>query len=73
MTELKYSTYEGPERRKETLLSEKQIEEIAEKAAEVALEKVYTHIGKSVVQKFLWLVGAATLAIFAYLKGAGKA
>lgn len=52
-------------------LTEEQIEAIAERAAEVALEKVYTHIGKSVVQKFLWVVGAGALALAAWMNGAG--
>ena len=38
---------EQPERRKNQPLSEDQINEIADRAAERALEKVYTHIGKS--------------------------
>ena len=59
------------ERRAYPTLSEEQIEAIAERAAEVALEKVYTSIGKSVVSKILWLVGAATLAVTAWLNGAG--
>lgn len=59
------------ERRKNQPLSEDQINEIADRAAERALEKVYTHIGKSVVSKFLWLVGAATLAVVAWLNGKG--
>lgn len=62
---------EPTERRTRPHLSEEQIEQIAERAAEVALEKVYTQIGKSVISKFMWLVGAATLAIFAYVKGKG--
>jgi len=66
-----YEKYEGPERRGSSILSPQQIEEIAERAAEVALEKVYTSIGKSVVSKFLWLVGAAALAVAAWLNGAG--
>ncbi len=53
-------------------LSEEQIDAIAERAAEKALEKVYAQIGKSVVHKLLWLVGAATLAVLAYFKGVGK-
>jgi hypothetical protein len=57
------------ERRQTPHLSQEQIEQIAERAAEVALERVYTQIGKSVVSKFLWLCGAAALAIFAYFKG----
>ena len=53
-------------------LSEDQIQAIAERAADVALERVYTQIGRSVVSKMLWVVGAATLAIAAWLNGAGK-
>lgn len=56
----------GPE------LTEEQIEAIAERAANKALEKVYAQIGRSVVTKFLWALGAATLAILAWLKGSGK-
>ena len=53
-------------------LTEEQIEAIAERAANKALEKVYAQIGKSVIHKFLWLVVAASLAILAYFKGVGK-
>ena len=60
------------ERRASPHLTEEQIDAIAERAAEKALEKVYTHIGKSVVHKFLWVVGACVLALAAYLKGLGK-
>lgn len=63
--------YSGNERRRSPHLTEDQIDAIAERAAEVALEKVYTHIGRSVVSKFLWLVGAATLAVAAWMNGAG--
>jgi hypothetical protein len=63
--------YQGPERRLYPQLSDEQIERIAERAAEVALEKVYTSIGKSVVSKFLWLVGAASLAVAAWMNGSG--
>ena len=61
------------ERRNSLTLTDEQIEEIAERAAEVALERVYTQIGKSVVQKCLYLVGAAALAVYAFLKGKGIA
>ena len=59
------------ERKPETPLTHEQIEEIAQRAAEVALERVYTQIGKSVVSKFLWLIGAAALAVAAWLNGHG--
>lgn len=52
-------------------LTQEQIEEIAERAAEVALERVYTSIGRSVVQKFLWALGAGSLALLAWMNGAG--
>lgn len=64
--------YQGEERRKIVELSDDQIERIAERAAEVALSKVYQQIGKSVVQKILWIVGAASLAFFAWMNGNGK-
>lgn len=64
--------YQGPERRAASVLTEDQLESIAERAAEKALEKVYASIGKSVIQKFLWVVGAASLAVLAWLKGSGK-
>lgn len=52
-------------------LTDEQIEAIAERAAEVALERVYTQIGKSVVSKVLWLFGAGTLTVVAWMNGAG--
>lgn len=49
-------------------LTELQIDEIAERAAEKALEHVYTEIGKSVVRKALWFVGAIALAVAFWFK-----
>ena len=46
-------------------LTPEQIDLIAERAAEVALQKVYAQIGKSIVTKLLWIVGAAALALIA--------
>lgn len=53
-------------------LTEAQIEAIAERAAEVAIERVYTQIGRSVVGKVLWLVGAGSIALYAWLNSKGK-
>ena len=64
-------TYAGEERRKSPSLSDEEIEAIAERAAEKAIERVYTQIGKSVVTKFIWLCGAAGLALYAWLSGSG--
>ena len=50
------------ERRKSPILSEEQIEEIAGRAAEKAVEKmtnqIYLEVGKGVVKKALYLLGA---------------
>ena len=51
-------------------LSEAEIEHIAERAAEKALEKVYTQIGKNVAHKIFWAVGV--LVIFAIMFVSGK-
>jgi uncharacterized hydantoinase/oxoprolinase family protein len=56
-------------------LDEKQIEEIAEKAAQKAIEKLTTHIyqevGKSIISKFFYIVGACSLGIYLWLKSKG--
>lgn len=66
--------YTGPERRANPL-SDEQIEDIAEKAAEKAIEKltgdVYKAVGKSVIQKLVWIVGAITVGGYLYLKKIG--
>lgn len=63
--------YEGQNRRTNPPLTEEQIEDIAQRAATVALERVYSQIGRSVLSKLMWLVGAASLAALAWLNGAG--
>ena len=67
--------YEGPERRAQAHLSEDQIEYIAEKAAEKAIEKltgdVYKAVGKSVISKFLWIVGASAVGAWLWMKKMG--
>lgn len=64
--------YDGVERRKQPVaLTEKQIEEIAERAAEVALQRVYASVGKSVVNKVLYLVGAAAIGLTLWLNTHG--
>jgi len=56
-------------------LTEEQIEQIAEKAAEKAIEKltshVYQEVGKSVVSKIFYLVGACAIGLFLWLKSKG--
>lgn len=56
-------------------LSEEQIELIAEKAAAKAIEKLTTHVyqevGKSVVSKLFYIVGACALGVWLWLKSKG--
>jgi len=52
---------------KEIELTEAQIDAIAERAAEVALEKVYTEVGKSVLKKLAWLTGVAVIGLAMWL------
>lgn len=61
--------YDGPERRKG--LSEADIERIAEVAARKALDMVYLEVGKGVLKRIAWFVGAATLAVAMYLGSRG--
>lgn len=44
---------------------------IAARAADIAIERVYTEIGRSVVKKTLWLAGAGAVATFMWLKSHG--
>lgn len=56
---------------KEMPLTDAQIEAIAERAAEVALNKVYTEVGRSVLKKLAWLAGAAVIGLALWLAGHG--
>ncbi len=57
---------------KELPLTDAQIEAIAERAAEVALNKVYTEVGKNVLKKLAWLTGAAVLGLAMWLSSHGS-
>lgn len=72
------AAYSGPDRRVRNfgqLLSEDQLEEIAERAAEKAIAKVtqdlYTSIGKAVLTKVVWSVGVAWVALIIWLNAKG--
>lgn len=59
--------YPGPERRTHIALSDEQIEVIAERAAEKAIEKMtanlYQEIGRGFVKKLFTLIGVLTVAV----------
>jgi hypothetical protein len=50
-------------------LTDEQIDIIAERAAVVALNKVYTEVGKSVLKKLAWVTGAAVIGLAMWLAG----
>jgi hypothetical protein len=50
-------------------LTDEQIDIIAERAAEVALNKVYSEVDKSVLKKLAWLTGAAVIGLAMWLAG----
>jgi transposase len=58
-----------------SVLTEEQIEEIAERAAERAMQKLtdhmYKQVGKSVVSKLFWIVGVISVGLYLWLKQKG--
>ena len=63
--------YGGKERRL-TSISDEQLEAIAERAAEKALEKIYSDVGQGVVKKLAFLVGVILISVFLWLAKSGK-
>jgi hypothetical protein len=53
-------------------LTEKEIEEIAEKAAEKAVAKFYLEIGKATVKKALMVIGAGVVFLLVWLGSHGQ-
>ena len=56
----------------EVQLTDAQIDAIAEKAAERAFQKIYQNVGKSVLTKLTWMVGAAVVGLFMWLGNNGS-
>lgn len=58
-----------------TPLTEEQIEEIAERAAERAMKKLtdhmYKEVGRSVINKLFWIVGVISVGLYMWLKQKG--
>lgn len=64
-------SYHGPERRTAAVLSDEQIEMIAEKAAEKALLKVYANVGRGIINKLAFVIGACVIGILLWMGGKG--
>lgn len=52
-------------------LTEHDIDQIAERVAERALEKFYAKVGRSVVTKVFWMASAVVVGVYVWL-GGGK-
>lgn len=50
-------------------LTSMEIDAIADRAATKALERVYAEVGKSVVRKFMWIVGIVVVSLLIWLAG----
>lgn len=53
-------------------LCSEQIDIIAERAAEKAIEKVYIEIGRNVVRKVFYLIGVGTIGLLVWLGSTGR-
>ena len=62
--------YDGPERR-QFAISDQDMEAIADRAAERALEKVYQEVGKAVLKKIAWMIGVVVVGALMFLAGKG--
>lgn len=45
---------------------------IASRAAEIALDKVYSDVGKSLIRRLAWLAGIVLLSLGAWMVKTGK-
>ena len=57
--------WDGTERR--APLSDEQMEMLAERAAKKALQKVYAEVGRNVVNKLLYVVGACVVGLLLWM------
>lgn len=53
------------------VLTEEQINHIADKAATRALEIVYADVGRNVLKKLAWLIGVVAISLALFLAGKG--
>ena len=52
----------------DTKLTKLEKEEIAELASQKAYDRFYLAVGKSVVKKLMWIIGASAFACWLYFK-----
>jgi len=61
--------------KEKTWLTDEQIDEIAGRAADMAVYKLtetaYKAVGKSIIEKMFWIVGVVTIGLYLWLKEKG--
>lgn len=68
-----YGRSGSEERQRNNLsFSEEQIEAVATRAAEIALDKIYSEVGKGILKKLAWLMGIVLFSLAVWLIRAGK-
>lgn len=63
--------YKGVERRAHTELSQREVELISDRVAEVIINRLYAHIGKSILRKLYWCTGIIVVSVTYYLNSKG--
>jgi hypothetical protein len=64
--------WDGTERRKISGISDEDVRDIADLAADIVEERFFARVGRALWEKLLWVAGAVLVAGFAWLHGAGK-
>lgn len=63
--------YTGPDRRRKAFLSEEQIEEIAERAADRAVQKMRSaalqEVGRWTLNKLMWILTVAGVGLYLWM------
>jgi hypothetical protein len=53
-------------------LSESDVERLVERVSAQVLNNFYLEVGRTVMAKFLWVIGLATVGLLVWLTGSGK-
>lgn len=66
-----HESWNGSERRSHTALTEEQIDSIAERAAQKVVSNFQLQVGKNILNKLAWMVGAVVLGFTLWLYAQG--
>lgn len=59
------------DRRRSITLDEKDVDEFIDRAVNRAVDRFYAEVGKSVLKRVAWIVGACAVGIYVFLKHKG--